>query len=121
MVKAGVVMSMCYKCCKHYYMGFCSKYKETILVSRNPMHPGLLIHPLYYLDLYYEYDAKDIPHLIDIADKYLKDEVSKNVCQQYKNKGYITFKQRKYLVYNLLHCYEEKQRTYGDITFVQVE
>ena len=116
------VMSTCYKCCKHNYCGFCAKYEDTILVSRNPAHYGLLLHPLDYLELYYRYDAKDIPHLIDIANKYLKDDVSQNILQQYKKKGYVTFKQRKYLVYNLLNCcYEEKEREYGNITFVQVE
>lgn len=115
-------MARCYKCCKHNYCGFCSKYKESILVSRNFAHYGLLMHPLQHLELYYNYDAKDIPYLIDIANEYLKDEVSQNILQQYTRKGYITYKQRKYLVYNLLHCCEEKHRTYdGDITFVQVE
>lgn len=114
-------MASCYRCCKHYYAGFCSKYKKTILVSRNPMHPGLLIHPLHYLDLYYDYDRKDIKLLIDIAKDFLKDEVSLNILQQYDNKGYITYKQRKYLVYNILHCCEEKKKEYVDWNFIQVE
>ena len=115
-------MSRCYRCCKHYYCGFCTKYKKQILISRNPMHYGLLIHPLDYVDLYYDYDKKDISNLIDIANEYLDDEISQNICEQYKNKGYISYKQRKYLVYNILHCCEENQRTYdGDITFIQVE
>ena len=85
------------------------------------MHPGILIHPLYYVSFYYNYDQKDISDLIDIANEHLKDEVSQNIIKQYKNKGYITYKQRKYLVYSVLHCYEDRQREYGDITFVQVE
>jgi hypothetical protein len=101
-------MALCYKFCKHNYCGFCSKYKKTIPVSRNPAHYGLLMHPLGYLDLYYDYDKKDLSHLIDIANEYLKDEVSQNILQQYKDKGYITYKQRKYLVYNILHCCEDK-------------
>lgn len=114
-------MSICHKCCDHYYMGFCTKYNEQILVSRNPAHLGLLIHPLHYFSLYYDNDEKDVSHLIDTASKYLQDEVSQSICQQYKNKGYITYKQRKCLVYNILHCCEEKPREYGNITFVQVE
>ena len=106
-------MAICYKFCKHNSWGFCSKYNESILVSRNPAHYGLLIHPLDYLELYYKYDAKDIPFLIKIANKYLEDEVSQNILQQYKRKGYITYKQRKLLVYNLLHCCEEEYRNYG--------
>ena len=112
-------MSICYKCCDHYYMGFCHKYKEQIVVSRNPAHLGLLIHPLHYLSIYYNYDNKDISQLIDIANEHLKDEVSQSICKQYENKGYITYKQRKYLVYNILHCCEEKSKTYWE--FVQVE
>ena len=114
-------MGRCYRFCKHNYCGFCSKYKETILVSRNPTHYGLLLHPLQHLELYYNYDAKDIPYLIDIANEHLKDEVSQNILQQYKKKGYVTYKQRKYLVYNLLHCCEEKHREYCGTDFVQVE
>ena len=107
-------MARCYEFCKHNYLGFCSKYKARILVSRNPVHYGLLIHPLHYLDLYYDYDygVKNTPDLIDIANKYLEDDVSQSIFQQYNKKGYITYKQRKYLVYNLLHCCEEKHRTY---------
>ena len=114
-------MSICHKCCDHYYLGFCSKYNKPILVSRNPAHLGLLIHPLDYLSIYYNYDKKDVSHLIEIANKYLTDDVSKSICKQYEKKGYITYKQRKCLVYNILHCYEEKPREYGNITFVQVE
>ena len=114
-------MAKCYEYCKHNCCGFCSKYNEMILTSRNPMHPGILIHPLHYLNLYYDYDAKDICHLIEIAIEYLEDEVSQNICQQYNNKGYITYKQRKYLVYNILHCCEEKHREYIDYGFTQVE
>jgi hypothetical protein len=115
-------MSRCYKCCDHYHLGFCIKYNESIIVSRNPAHLGLLIHPLHYLSLYYNYDKKDVSHLIDVANKYLNDNVSKSVCKQYEQKGYVTYKQRKYLIYNILHCCEETPRTYdGDITFVQVE
>ena len=104
-------MSRCYKTCKHNYWNFCTKYNESILVSTNPLHYGLLLHPLDYLTLYYQYDQKDLTYLIDVASKFLKDDVSKNILQQYKNKEYISFKQRKYLVYNLLNCcYEDETR-----------
>lgn len=99
-------MARCYKCCKHNHMGFCNKYKEFIPISRNIMHFGILIHPLYYLETYYDYDSNDIEHLINIASKYLNDDVSQNIIRQYKLKENITHKQRKYLVYKLLHCYE---------------
>ena len=43
----------------------------------------------------------------------LFDEVDKN--------NYSLYSKYKYLVYNILHCYEEKQREYGDTVFIQVE
>jgi uncharacterized membrane protein len=54
------------------------------------------------------------PASIQVWGKYLiyaaalgcADEVSKNICQQFHSKGTISFKQRKYLVYNILHCGE---------------
>jgi len=53
-------MAICYKCCKYNNAGFCSKYKEIIPVSRNMWHNGLLIHPLHYIEIYYDYDLNDI-------------------------------------------------------------
>lgn len=114
-------MSRCYECCKYNYIGFCTKYKESILVSKNPAHYGLLLHPLEYLTIYYDYNQKDLEFLIQKADKYLKDNISKSICNYYREKGYITFKQRKLLLHQFFDCYEEKERYYGDITFCQVE
>lgn len=88
--------------------------KECVLV----LHIIRIVVKYY---LYYNYDKKDISHLIEIANKYLTDDVSKSICKQYEKKGYITYKQRKCLVYNILHCCEEKPKEYGNITFVQVE
>lgn len=91
-------MPRCYKNCKHYYLGFCTKYKKEILVSKNLAHYGLLLHPLDYLTLYYNYNQKDIEHLIISAEKYLTDNKSKSICRYYRQKGYITFKQRKVIM-----------------------
>ena len=46
-------------------------------------------------------------HLIKVAEEFMTDNISKNICQQFKTKGYISYKQRRYLVYNLLHCAED--------------
>lgn len=104
-------MSRCYKNCKYNWRcGYCAKYKELILTSRNIYHMGLLLHPLEYLSIYYSYDQKDIRHFIEVADKFADDDVSKNIVKQYKQRGYISFKQRKFLIYNLLNnCYEDKE------------
>lgn len=98
-------MARCYKNCKHNWCNVsCRKYNEPILISRNPLHRGLLLHPLQYLSMYYRYENNDIKHLIEIAEKFSDDEVSKNIIKQYKQKGYISFKQRKFLIYKLLNC-----------------
>lgn len=103
-------MPRCYKCCKYNYAGlFCTKYEETILVSRNPAHYDLLLHPLEYLTIYYNYSynkEEDINHLIQTAEKYLTDNISKSICNYYREKGYITFKQRKLLLHQFFNCYE---------------
>lgn len=114
-------MPRCYKYCKCYYLGFCTKYNEKVLISKNPAHYGLLLHPLDYLTLYYDYNQKEIEHLIISAEKYLTDSISKSICRYYRRKGYITFKQRKLLLHQFFNCCKEKERKYGDITFCQVE
>ena len=95
--------------CKHNYCGyFCTKYQERIHKSLNPACFGLLWHPLEYLDTYYQKED-GLEHLIEIADKSLKDNKSRNILEWYKTKGFLTEKQRKYLVYVLLNgCYESK-------------
>ncbi len=104
-------MSRCYKNCKHNWCGgYCDKYKELVLTSRSIYHYGLLLHPLEYLSIYYDYEKKDIKHLIEIADKFANDDASKNIVKRYKQNGYISFKQRKLLIYKLLNCcYEDKE------------
>ena len=103
-------MARCYRHCKYNSCDwYCRKYNERILTSKNPFHYGMLIHPLEYLSMFYYRDVNwEISHLIEIAEKYANDDVSKSIINQYKKKGYITYKQRKCLVYNLLHCYEGK-------------
>ena len=106
-------MSRCYKNCKHNWCGgYCKKYQELISTSKNCLHYGLLIHPLEYLSIYYDYEKKDIQHLIEIADKFADDDISKNIIKQYKQKGYISFKQRKFLIYKLLNCCYEGKSLY---------
>ena len=104
-------MARCYENCKYNWCNFvCRKYNEKILTSRNPFHKGLLIHPLEDLSMYYYKDINgDISYLIKVAEKFLKDDTSKSIIKQYKNKGDISYKQRKYLVANLLNCYEAKE------------
>ena len=107
-------MARCYENCKHNWCNVsCRKYNEIILTSINPFHKGLLIHPLEDLSMYYRYENKDIRRLIKIADKFADDDVSKNIIKQYKQKGYISFKQRKLLIYKLLNCcYEGKEHAW---------
>jgi hypothetical protein len=72
-------------------------------------------HPLEYLTVYYQYDAKeDIEHLIKIAEEFNTDEASKNICAQFRRKGYITFKQRKLLLYNIFNCVDSARNSYYD-------
>ena len=87
-------MAICYRCCKHLSsFGFCDKYNSFVIISKNPAHPGLRMHPLDYLSVFYDYYKKpeDIQYLIDIAEKFQTDETSKNICEQYRKRGYITF------------------------------
>lgn len=83
-------MARCYKGCKHYYNGMCCKYKERILESKNPYHPGLLLHPLESLSMYYEEDNDDIYDLMDLAERYLDDEVSESICNLFVRIGQIS-------------------------------
>lgn len=99
-------MARCYETCKYNVCGFCRKYHEFIHTSKVVGHCGMPIHPLEYLETYYRSDS-DIAHLIEVAEEFLSDEVAKNICQQFRYKGYITYKQRKYLVYDILHCAED--------------
>lgn len=114
-------MPECHEYCKYNYLGFCAKYKEKILVSKNPAHYGLLLHPLDYLTIYYDYNKKDIHDLIEKAESHLTDNISKSICNYYKEKGYISFKQRKLLLHQFFNCCEEEEMVYGDVTFCQVE
>lgn len=110
-------MPKCYKCCKYNNgFGYCEKYDEKILVSKNMAHYGLLIHPLEYLTLYYNIGEKDIKYLIKISEKYLNDKASKNICNFFNNKGFITEKQKKLLLYNIFNCYEPNERKDADLT-----
>lgn len=114
-------MVHCSSDCKHNYCDFfCTKYQERIHKSLNPACFGLLWHPLEYLETYYQ-EGDDLEHLIEIADKSLTDEKSRNILEWYKATGFLTEKQRKYLVYVLLNlCYEEKEAIiYTD--FCQIE
>ena len=103
-------MARCYSRCKYNFCdGYCEKYEDWIHKSENPWNYGILIHPLQYLSTFYRRDVNcEISHLIAIAEKFAEDDTSKNIVSQYKKKGYITFKQRKLLVYKLLHCYKEE-------------
>ena len=112
---------MCYKNCKHYYCGFCTKYNESILISKHPLHRGILIHPLHFLTIYYDEKERDLSYLMEVVEKCCNDKVMKSILTQYKRNGFISHKQRKYLVYNILHCYEDKPKEDGCWTFVQVE
>jgi hypothetical protein len=105
-------VARCYKDCKHNFCDmFCNKYGERILTSRNPFSYGILLHPLEYLSTFYHRDVNlEISHLIKIAEKFSEDDVSKNIINQYKKNGYISYKQRKFLVYQLLHCFERRER-----------
>lgn len=113
-------MSRCYKGCKHYSHGWCTKYDEHIIVSQSPWHPELLVHPLESLSMYYKEDNDDIYDLMDLAERYLDDEVSESICNLFVRIGQISFKQRKLLVYKLLNCYEEKEPEHY-MDFYQVE
>lgn len=114
-------MPRCYRFCKHNCLGFCTKYEERILVSKNLAHYGLLLHPLDYLTLYYNDNQKDLEHLIKKAEQCLTDDISKSICHYYRQKGYITFKQRKLLLHLFFDCCEEEEKHYDDIPFCQVE
>lgn len=114
-------MPRCEKTCKYNNgFGYCEKYDERILVSKNMAHYGLLLHPLEFLTLCYNPRDNDIRQLMEYAGK-LKDDVSKNICEFYKKKGYITLKQRKFLLYKIFHCYEEKIKEESGYYFSQVE
>lgn len=106
---------------KYNCIGVCTKYEEIILVSKNVAHYGLLLHPLEYLTIYYNENQKDLEHLIKKAEQCLTDNISKSICRFYRQKGYITFKQRKLLLHNFFNCCEEEKQEYGDTTFCQVE
>lgn len=116
-------MPRCYKLCKYNVMNYCEKYNEPIVVSKNIAHYGLLFHPLEYLTLYYNENEPDVEHLIKAAEKYLKDNnIAKSVCEFYRKRGYITFKQRKLLLHIFFDCYEGKtQREDVGYYFAQVE
>lgn len=114
-------MYKCYKDCKYNNFGFCLKYEDKIIKSENIHHPGLLIHPLHYLSLYYNEDEEDVAALIDAADKYLNgDEAADSICNYFARNGYISFKQRKLLLHKLFNCFEVRERK-PDIAFCQVE
>lgn len=114
-------MARCYKDCKYNSSGFCLKYEEKILESRNMYHPGLLIHPMQYLAIYYNEDEDNVDSLVDAADLYLNgDEVADSICSYFARYGQISFKQRKLLLHKIFDCFEEKEpKHYMD--FCQVE
>lgn len=85
------------------------------------MHYGLPMHPFDSLTLYYNHDREDIRPLIKVAVEHLTDKTSKSICKWYNEKESITFKQRKYLLYQIFNCYEEKEAVHSDFTFCQVE
>lgn len=98
-------MARCYRGCIHFIEGvnYCDKYKMLI------HNFGTLLHPFDFLSIYYdESDNDDLHGLIDLAERFLTDEASRNICTKYRRSGKISFPQRKLLIYNLLHCYEEK-------------
>lgn len=99
-------MARCYKTCKYNICGFCRKYHEIIHTSKVIGHYGMPIHPLEYLDTYYKSD-QDIEHLINVAEEFMTDDIAKSICQQFRSRGSISYKQRRYLVYNILHCAED--------------
>lgn len=102
-------MSLCYRSCKHYSCGICTKYDEIVRSSKDMSSYGLYIHPFDYLTLYYDEPNKDIESLIAIADKYETDNTSKGIVGNYKGKKQISDKQKRYLLYKILHCYERKE------------
>lgn len=98
-------MSRCYKCCKHFIedVNYCDKYKMLI------HNYGVLLHPFDYLSIYYDKsDNNDLHSLVNLAEKFLNDKASENICAKYRRDRKISFSQQKLLAYNLLHCYEEK-------------
>ena len=114
-------MARCYKDCKYNNFGYCLKYDDKIIKSENIHHPGLLIHPLDYLSLYYNEDKQDVDVLIAVADKYLNgDDVADSICNYHAVHGYISFKQRKLLLYKIFNCFEVAKPLLG-IAFCQVE
>ena len=97
----------CTKCCEHYCSGFCDKWNERISVSKNPVHYGLLMHPLNHLRLLYEDTREEYNgNLVDIARKGLYNYTAKSICKFYDERGYITDKQRRCLVTMILNCEE---------------
>ena len=112
-------------CCswnyKHNNRGYCTKYQKSIHKSLNPECFGLLLHPLQDLDIYYQTD-KNLEDLIEIADKNLTSKKACGILEWYKTKGFLTEKQRKYLVYVLLNCcFERKPVVHEDHFFCQIE
>lgn len=99
-------MERCYDCCKHRELGYCHKFKTRIYVTNVHREPRIPIHPYNFVSLYYE-DSGGIDRLIDIASKYLsEDKIAMSICTTYLSQKNITEKQRKYLVYKILNCYE---------------
>ena len=114
-------MITCAKDCKYNDYGFCLKYEDKILKSTNVFHTGILLHPLHYLTIYYNEDAKNIDALIDVANKYLNgDEVVDSICNYFARNGQISFKQHKLLLHRIFSCFETRERVPG-IVFCQVE
>ena len=102
-------MPRCYTDCKYHYDGFCKKYNKTILKSKNILHYGLALHPFEDLTLYYKKNRTiDKCLLVKFADEYLTDDISKDICRQYKQIGYISYKQVKMLLHKFFNCYEDK-------------
>ena len=104
-------MPTCQKWCKHYNeaYGFCEKYKQSIPVSRNPLHYGLRLHPLDYVELYFRKNENDgIDHLVELADKFLTSNIDKGIVKYYRTYGRLSYKQRKVLAGHILYCAEEK-------------
>lgn len=107
-MEEGFLMASCYRYCKHYSVGVCRKYHCIIPVSRNIWQRGLLIHPLNHISLLYTQSTADHDrYLVDLSKKYSQDSMSIGICESFDCSGSLTNKQRKALVYALLHCCEE--------------
>jgi hypothetical protein len=96
----------CYKCCKYFSeeLGYwCNKFNTKIIVSHNIAHYGLLIHPRDSIDWFEDWTNEQ---LIDFCKKCQCSEITEKIITYYTKYQRLSEKQRKYLIYNIMDCYE---------------